>query len=64
MNINGLQLWGTVVKINIEIIQRFQSKILLLKVITNASWYISNIRLHHDLCVKNVIEDFSKRTKA
>ena len=36
----GIPLWAVTAKSNIEIIQRFQSK--LLRIITCAPWYISN----------------------
>ena len=38
---------------NIDIIQRFQSKVL--RIITNASKYISNIRIHNDLGVDYLV---------
>jgi uncharacterized protein (DUF1697 family) len=50
------------VKTNISIIQRSQSKIL--RMITNAPWYVSNITLHEDLkvpLVKEVIIEKSTR---
>jgi hypothetical protein len=43
----GIELWGCASKSNISIIQRSQSKIL--RIITNAPWYINNQTLHTDL---------------
>lgn len=54
----GLQIWGTASKSNIEIIQRFQSKIL--RKITNAPWYVSNQTLHSDLKIPFVKSEISK----
>lgn len=50
----GIQLWGCAPKTDIEIIQRFQNKIL--RIIVNAPWYVRNDDLHRDLGVKKVIE--------
>lgn len=50
----GIQLWGTASNSNLEILQRFQSK--LLRAAANAPWYISNVILHNDLQVKTVKE--------
>jgi len=48
----GIQLWGTVANLNIEIIQRFQNKYL--RIIVNAAWYITNDTLlprsQHIIC--------------
>lgn len=46
----GLQLWGIAANSNVEILQRFQPKVL--RKIANAAWYISNDRLHHLLNMK------------
>jgi hypothetical protein len=43
----GIELWGCASNSNIEIIQRYQSK--LLRLITNAQWYVTNRTLHSDL---------------
>lgn len=58
----GVQLWGTASNSNIEIIQRFQSK--LLRNILQAPWYVSNKVLHEDTSiptVREVITNFSKK---
>lgn len=54
----GIQLWGCAKKSNIEIIQRFQNKVL--RNIVNAPWYIQNIELHKDLAVELVTEEIKK----
>lgn len=56
----GIQLWGTAASSNIEILQRFQSKIL--RSIANAPWYISNSQLHKEFHVKTIKEEI--RSKA
>jgi hypothetical protein len=43
----GIQLWGCAKPSHTQIIQWLQSKIL--RSITNAPWYISNLTLHNDL---------------
>jgi hypothetical protein len=43
----GIELWGCATKSNIAIIQRYQSKIL--RTMTNAPWYVTNLTLHSDL---------------
>lgn len=58
----GAELWGTAAKSNLEILQRFQSKIL--RMITDAPWYITNNQLHHDLKVPTVREDISEKIKS
>ena len=52
---DGAQLWGTGSIKNIEIIQRYQSKIL--RMITRAPWYISNDQIHKDLNIPTVNEE-------
>lgn len=58
----GIELWGCSSKSNISIIQRSQSK--LLRMITNAPWYVTNETLHTDLkvpYVSAVIQDRSSK---
>lgn len=43
---------------NIEIIQRFQSKIL--RVVVNAPWFITNEILHHDIQISTVREEATR----
>lgn len=54
----GIQLWGTASNSNIEIIQRFQSK--LIRKIVNAPWFVSNNTIHRDLKMFNVREEISR----
>lgn len=51
----GIQLWGSASKSNIEILQRFQSKVL--RGIVNAPWYVTNQQIHRDLRVASVMEE-------
>lgn len=54
----GIQLWGCTKQSNINIIQRFQNKVL--RAIVNAPWYIRNSDLHRDLQVEFVENEISK----
>ena len=54
----GIQLWGCASASNIEIIQRFQNKVL--RNIVNAPWYIRNSDLHRDLGVEMVADEIRK----
>ena len=49
------QLCGVAAKSHIQIIQRFHNK--LLRIITNAAWYINNDRIHSDLNIPLVIDE-------
>lgn len=51
----GVQLWGITANSNIEILQRFQTKILC--IIVDSLWYVINKRLHHDLNIPIVKEE-------
>jgi len=56
----SIPLWGTASNSNIEILQRFQNKVL--RSIVNAPWYVPNTLLHTDLqipTVKAEITNFS-----
>lgn len=55
-----IQLWGTASHSNIEIIQRFQNK--MLRIVTNAPWFVTNEQLHHDLEVNTVKQEVMKQT--
>ena len=57
----GIQLWGTASISNIEIFQRYQSKVL--RKITNAPWFVSNHSLHKDLKIPTVKEEISVYSK-
>lgn len=52
-----IQLWGSAAKSNIEIIQRFQSKIL--RMIINAPWFMTNEDLHKDLMMPSIKNEIS-----
>lgn len=51
----GIQLWGTAANSNIEILQRFQSKVL--RCILDAPWYVPNTVIHSDLKINFVKEE-------
>jgi len=51
----GVQLWGTASNSNIDILERFQSKIL--RIITDAPWYVSNTVIRRDLRVLPVRQE-------
>lgn len=57
----GIQLWGTASVSNIEILQRFQNKVL--RIIVDAPWYVPNNIIHQDLRVTSVQEEIQKFTK-
>jgi hypothetical protein len=48
----GMPLWGTASTSNIEILQRFQNKVL--RLIANAPRYVPNTVLHADLLIPTV----------
>ena len=54
----GLQLWSVAAKSNIDIIQRFQSKIL--RMFSHAPWYVRNYPIHSDLNINTVLEEIRK----
>jgi hypothetical protein len=56
----GIELWGCTSKSNITIIQRSQSKIL--RMITNAPWYVTNQTLHEDLNIPYITEVIQERS--
>jgi len=45
----GVQLWGSASNSNIDILERFQSKVL--RIITDAPWYVPNTVIRRDLRV-------------
>lgn len=53
----GIQLWGTASNSNIEILERFQSKVL--RTIVDAPWYVPNKVIAHDLHMCSVKEEVS-----
>jgi hypothetical protein len=54
----GIQLWGTASNPNIEILERFQSKVL--RLIVNAPWYVPNSVIRKDLRIPTVKEEISR----
>ena len=54
----GIELWGTASNSNIEILQRFQSKVL--RSITKAPFYVTNKNLHQDLKIPFIKEEIRK----
>lgn len=58
----GNQLWGTAANSNVEILQRFQSKIL--RIIVDAPWFVTNQQIHHDLEIRTVQEEIKHSMKS
>jgi hypothetical protein len=54
----GIPLWGTACQSNIEILHRFQTKVL--RTIVNAPWYIPNRLLHTDLQISTFRDEITK----
>lgn len=54
----SIQLWGTASISNLEILQRFQNKVL--RIIVNAPWYVPNHIIERDLQVATVRSEVSK----
>lgn len=54
----GIQLWGTTSNSNIEILQRFQSKVL--RKIVNAPWYVNNKIIHEDTNIPFIREEITR----
>jgi uncharacterized protein YeeX (DUF496 family) len=57
----GIQLWGCASDSNIQVIHRYQNKVL--KCIVNASWYVRNSDLHRDLGIETVTDIIAKFAK-
>ena len=51
----GIQLWGTASNSNIDILEKFQSNVL--RIITNAPWYVPNAVIKHDSQVSSVRQE-------
>jgi hypothetical protein len=56
--IYGIQLWGSASISSIEILERFQGKVL--HMITNAPWYVPNMVLRQDLQITSVKEEIHR----
>jgi len=54
----GIQLWGTASNSNLEILERFQSKVL--RIIRDAPWYIPNTVIKRDLQIPTVKQEARK----
>src|ERR1044071_3715300 len=54
----GFQLWGYAKVSNIQIIQRFQNKVL--RNVVNAPWYVRNRDIHRDLQIPRVTDEIQK----
>jgi hypothetical protein len=54
----GIQLWGTTSNSNIEIVERFQSKVL--RLIVDAPWFVSNSVIPNDLQIPTVKEEICR----
>ena len=54
----GIPLWGTASQSNIEKLQRLQNKIL--RMVTNAPWYVPNRVLHSDLQIPTIREEITR----
>lgn len=58
----GIQLWGCTKISNINVLQRFQNKVL--RNMVQAPWYIRNSDLHRDLMVDTVVNEVKKIAKS
>jgi uncharacterized protein YeeX (DUF496 family) len=58
----GIQLWGCASDSNIEVIQRYQNKVL--KCIVNTPWYFRDGYLHRDLGIETVTDIIAKLAKS
>jgi hypothetical protein len=54
----GIPLWGSASTSDIEILQRFQNKVI--RAIVNAQWYVPNGPLHADLRIPTLREEVTK----
>jgi hypothetical protein len=54
----GIQFWGTTSNSNIEILERFQSRVL--RLIVNAPWYVPNSVIRKDLRIPTLKEEISR----
>jgi hypothetical protein len=51
----GIQIWGTASNSNLEILEGFQSKVL--RIITDAPWYVPNAIIKRDVQVPTVRQE-------
>lgn len=57
----GIQIWGVTKQTNLKILQRQQNKIL--RIITNANWFMKNDDIHRDLNINTVREEIKEISK-
>jgi hypothetical protein len=57
---HGGTLWGTASNSNIEILRKYENKVL--RATVNSPWYISNKVIHADLKVPTIREEITKYT--
>jgi hypothetical protein len=55
----GIQLWGTALISNIEILEHFQSKAL--RMIVDAPWYVPNTIIRRDLQIPTTVKEEIRR---
>lgn len=58
----GIQLWEAAANSNLEILQRFQSK--MLRVITKAPWFVTNESIHKDLDMPTIKEEIQRYSRS
>ncbi|CAK1547668.1 unnamed protein product [Leptosia nina] len=58
----GIQLWGSASHSNIEILQRFQNKVL--KALSNAPWFTRNTEVHQYLEIPTIKEEIERTAAA
>jgi hypothetical protein len=58
----GIQLWDCASNSNIQVIQRYQNKVL--KCIVNVPWYVRNSDLRRDLGIEAVTDIIAKFAKS
>jgi hypothetical protein len=58
MRTYDIKLWDTASTSNIEILERFQSKVL--RMIVDAPWYVPNTLIRRDLLVSRVKEEIRR----
>lgn len=56
----GIQLWGTASNSNLEILQRFQNKVL--RSIVNAPWYVTSSSIEKDLQMPSIREEIKRHS--
>jgi hypothetical protein len=54
----GIQLWGSASIFNIEILEHFQGKVM--RMITDAPWYVPNMVLRQDIQITSVTEEIHR----